>query len=228
MKDKKIKKLQEAIDTLQSQLDELKQEPKFEVGKWYCEIESPNNIIYYKGGGLEDYGTCYGVWDDLWGTEFALFPELYNLRPATEEEVEQALIKEAKNRGFKDGVVVDEVGDNCKGEVKILGNDPDLFSNNKKLMIGKAIVFNNGKWAKIIEEDKLVINGYEMKVDGDIVSFGCAKIDRYTIEDIIESTKENNKFIQKRGSNRIIKGITLDSGVEITIKDLEKIIDKLK
>ena len=83
-------------------------------------------------------------------------------------------------------------------------------------------IYRDGKWAEIIEEPKVLINGYEMKQDGDIISFGCAKFD-------IHQLQRWEYFINREyKSNRKIKSIKLDSGIEITVKQLKEIVDNSK
>jgi hypothetical protein len=123
-----------------------------EVGKWYkrlndgvaiFNVQRPNdksNIGY----GLNFY--------NKWSESFNIGNSSHELfRPATLEEVETALINEAKNRGFKEGLYV-----NClKRTEKVKISDKSSFVFNFKynrIYYGGAKIFENGKWATIIEQ----------------------------------------------------------------------------
>jgi hypothetical protein len=88
---------------------------------------------------------------------------------ATKKEVEEALIAEAKRRGFKEGVTVAWDGtviiNNLKESFTMSVDGGRLKENNSNWNI-----FKNGKWAEIIEvpeytmeqlQDKL---GHEFKI----------------------------------------------------------------
>lgn len=171
-----LKQLSEA----QGQLEELKkkienyQEPKFEVGKWYKSKNPAKKTLFVLTKFTEDHGVFkntdgYGFdfegdWKgngfDLFGCDVSLFI------PATKEEVEEALIKEAKRRGFKEGVGFKDM---CATQSLRNGiflyecpiHGLCLIDNNK--YTGNYI-FWGGKWAEIIKEEKIKIGGYEVKV----------------------------------------------------------------
>jgi hypothetical protein len=111
--------------------------------KWLC-YHDGNRFVY----GFE----CSGDW--------CLFKQNYkgsgDEERATEEEVKEALISEAKRRGFKEGVrFVSVYPDSQRNEVEITRcnfsydgiEEPYLF-------IDSMCAFYNGKWATIIEEPK--------------------------------------------------------------------------
>lgn len=234
MKNKEIQKLEKAVLDIQEKIKELKNEkPEFEVGKWYIGCNNfPFFITEHK---KDEWVYCYGF--DLDGDWFdenqysnRSQTSISNIkRPATNEEVEAALISEAKKRGFKKGVKFD-----C-----LLNHNDVFFSDfwcTSKPSVGlwaygqktyNGVFFKDGQWAEIIEEPKVIINGYEMEQDGDIISFGCAKFSKFQLNSYIEFFKRDAQAWGVR-SNRTIKSITLDSGVEITIEQLEQIVKNLK
>lgn len=63
------------------------------------------------------------------------------------------------------------------------------------------------------------INGYEGKMDGDYIIYGsnCAKFHKDFFTDLVH--------LKPQGQNRAIKSITLDSGVTITMEQINKIVD---
>jgi hypothetical protein len=220
-------KTEERIEKLERELAELKKElkPEFEVG-WYKNTARDNKdiLIYWNEHKKSLYG--FDINGDWFDDEEYGFHEYYDI-PATDKEVKEALIEEAKRRGFKEGVTVNEVGDRCNGNMTIIGNEYDLFSRNKKLMVGDGIVFNNGKWADIIE-NKVFINGIEMKQDGDVVSFGCAMFEIKQLRELLDAVNCWNSWVIDGDMNRKIKSITLDSDVTITVEQLKSVCDNLK
>lgn len=217
---KEISKLNKKIEKLEN-----KEEPKFEVGKWYKGVKRKNIIAYcerlyergFYGYGFDDNG----VWsaNDLW-LENADDP-----LEATKEEVEEALIKEAKRRGFKDGIKFVSSKSSLKGRINTSSFNY-LEDCNELCCLDYSgqtdSIFHNGKWAEIIEG--VTINGHEMKQEGDIVSFGCAKFHKVDLRYWERTLTEKLEPV----GNRKIKSITLDSGVEITVEQLEEIVDNLK
>ena len=80
-------------------------------------------------------------------------------RKATDKEVEQALIKEAKKRGFKEGVsfklIEGSVG--MLNSAKITKDYEIVYEASRNRLVLKRIgilytIFKNGKWATIIKE----------------------------------------------------------------------------
>ena len=122
-----------------------KEEPKeLEVGKWY-KLNFGVSFINFQGHDIKAYGfNYYRGWTTDFNADSTILT--YNPTLATNEEVKQALTKEAINRGFKDGFYI-------------------LKEN--KLFWGDTCVFDNGKWAavkKSILDGKVAIqvnNGME-------------------------------------------------------------------
>ena len=142
---------------LKKQLEEL---PKLEVGKWYKfdlslmfvkNKPTNNNVIGYGFDGT-------GLWTDKYH-----YWESYkdNYRPATDKEVQTALIAEAKKRGFKEGVTA-----NCFNNFKSQSDIGFKFiSIDNGLLFQNQCIFLNGKWATIIEQKKVSISGDFTKED---------------------------------------------------------------
>lgn len=142
--EKKIEKYQDKYLKWEFRLKNIK--PELEVGKWYRDSrdESNNILLSFKKDNL-----CFGF--DLSNNygEYYLYDKSH-IMPATEKEVEEALIKEAKKRGFKEGVDVkwsslDNVWRKLHGEFIYC---PDLNT----LFLGTHSIFKDGEWAEIIEE----------------------------------------------------------------------------
>ena len=142
---------------LKKQLEEL---PKLEVGKWYKfdlslmfvkNKPTNNNVIGYGFDGT-------GLWTDKYH-----YWESYkdNYRPATDKEVQTALIEEAKKIGFKEGVTA-----NCFNNFKSQSDIGFKFiSIDNGLLFQNQCIFLNGKWATIIKQKKVSISGDFTKED---------------------------------------------------------------
>jgi polyhydroxyalkanoate synthesis regulator phasin len=75
---------------------------------------------------------------------------------------------------------------------------------------------------------KVIINGIEMKQDGDVVSFGCAMFEIKQLRELLDAVNCWNSWVIDGDMNRKIKSITLDSDVTITVEQLRQIVDNLK
>jgi hypothetical protein len=236
-------KTEERIEKLERELAELKKElkkelkPEFEVGKWY--IDKDGIYFAYEAEKYKVY--FYGIYQDEWRQEdyWSLRHFKQECRPATDEEVKEALIEEAKRRGFKEGVIVKT--NNSENSItrelesaNYYGYDAEFHPNS--LQCG-AIIFENGEWSWIIQEPKVIINGHEMKQDGDIISFGCGKFNKEFFIHLYYSIRYCNGGADQNSighigirdeTNRKIKSITLDSDVKITVEQLKQIVDNLK
>jgi hypothetical protein len=117
-------------------------------GKWYK--NDVGCIFNYNGVKDSDndacgYGIgCSGAWQEVdqngWGGRYTL---------ATDKEVGDALIKEAKKRGFKEGVQFIDVVD---GELEVVdGNVYQYSLNIDSLTLNSDRIYKNGKWAEILE-----------------------------------------------------------------------------
>ncbi len=131
---------------------------KFEDKKWLFYKDFENNKSY----GFDAYGNWVF-------NKTVLKVDFNNEYLATEEEVKEALINEAKKRGFKNGVkfysVLFPTTDKVIGE----SNDKMNWQLNRNVLYMcsyNGAVFNNGKWAEIISkpiEEK--INDLQKQID---------------------------------------------------------------
>ena len=132
-------------------------ETKLEVGKWYKLKDNPKILALYDCfKHHRPYAYIFNEKCDYeYRVEFSLFelPTYWEL--ATEEEVREALINEAKKRGYKEGV-------KCKfgiiEDIRTLETNDFEFKFESNLLLVKCndvtsdIIFRNGKWNEIIEE----------------------------------------------------------------------------
>ena len=167
---------------------QLKDLPVLEVGKWYVYRDKygQDSIAFYNGNNNETYGfNCSGEFQDkaYWFSSWSGVSE-NDWIPATDKEVETALIKEAKKRGFKEGVDFESDGEvwTLKGNIdfKYRNNILNMWSDTSEtkadgyISEGKGFepIFMEGKWAEIIEPKTIHLNG------------------DYTIEDLESKIKE--------------------------------------
>ena len=129
-------------------------ETKLEVGKWYKLKDNPKILALYDCfKHNRPYAYIFNEKGDYqYRIEFSLFelPTYWEL--ATEEEVIEALINEAKKRGYKEGVrcLIKEIRtiETNDFEFKLEYNTLGIKRKN-----GNAdIIFRSGKWSEIIEE----------------------------------------------------------------------------
>ena len=103
----------------------------------------------------------YGFHNGEWGLKCMIYFCNKGLIKPIHLVVESALIKEAKKRGFKDGVEVKECllyPDYKQDDNKIIGIFTfDCIGNELHLRDEQGLsIFNNGKWAEITEQKKTI------------------------------------------------------------------------
>ena len=130
-------------------------ENKLEVGRWYKLKDNPKILALYDCfKHHRPYAYLFNAKGDYEYAPIFSFIELPNRwQLATEEEVREALINEAKKRGYKKGV-------KCKFGIieDIRTIETNIFDWNGKYLFVRCIngnadiIFKNGKWVEIIEE----------------------------------------------------------------------------
>lgn len=134
-------------------------ESDFEVGKWYYDIYENTVCLLSsvcKDGGLNFVKNIFGE-DGCW---YAGKGRYSHFRPATQEEVEEALIKEAKRRGFKEGVKFKTIYGSMR-TVDVIKCDYEDFAVYCK---GGGVIYEDGKWAEVVsgkKEDTNDLRSYE-------------------------------------------------------------------
>lgn len=126
---------------------------ELEVGKWYKTTHKRGKCLFCFTGDFDEdnYPLGYGFDSDNkfhisysnsgWGFEKC------NPRIATPKEVQQALEKEAVNRGFEEGVYFTDINNDTFLLTKDFGKKYH-FENNRLYLYGWEI-FNNGQWATV-------------------------------------------------------------------------------
>ena len=99
----------------------------------------------------------------------------------------------------------------CENKILMCGVNPKSIEKLKE-----AGVLH---WFEPVYRELPKINGYDGKMDGDYIVYGsnCAKFHKDFFTDLVH--------LKPQGQNRAIKSITLDSGVTITMEQINKIVD---
>lgn len=146
---------------IENQFPELFPKVELEVGKWYKWKDTGDVFLYitnFNGDKVKGFGVDKTDWFDnrnnvnYWGYKNDKFWTL-----ATKEEVETALIAEAKRRGFKKGIKITHNGLLDEYGHKIVSGErsvrTELFSYEENVLrMNCHIIYSNGVWAEIISE----------------------------------------------------------------------------
>ena len=136
--------------------------PKLEIGAWYKDDGWLVCFTKIKGEKHSYFGVNCGEWvndgEDIININYETFTK------ATNKEVEEALINEAKKRGFKEGNYKSLLsGDRGFKGWYFCEQDNSLYTNLDGE--GGDVVFKNGKWATIIDQPtKLTVEQVEEKL----------------------------------------------------------------
>lgn len=152
---------------LKDKIKEL-EKPKLEVGKWY---KTEDDVLFHVVSIDSNSYKTYGNYKHGWGGDWRIGKKSNYAKKAveaTKEEVEKALIKEAKKRGFKEGVTFRS----ATGSLTAFVVEGSLYLEYSILYSdGRGCIFYDGNWAEIIEESKeLTIEqiqdklGYKIKI----------------------------------------------------------------
>ena len=151
---------------IETEFPKLFPKAKHTESGWYmanCN-DSTGYLCYFTNPSNSLAGEYWIAKSGSWNTG-GLFTDIE--RPATDKEVEDALISEAKKRGFKEGVSFVSVSPD---NINILEGRLHRSGSNE---IGDDLhwIFRDGKWATIIEDKKEMTVaelekelGYEIKI----------------------------------------------------------------
>lgn len=214
-----MKNLEEKIAEMQKQLDELKKQvkPTFEVGKWYKD-ENSDCIFNYVSDG-NSYGVQNGNWIS-YSWVVAGNGLTWKTRPATDKEVEEALVKEAIKRGFKKNVKINRNDLNFRpnmGKSKLTSNSPTEYrpEYNRLEMFGVSI-FEKGVWAEIIKDESIKINGFDVVKDNESYNIGCKHLYKVELQ-YIEMFMERNDYTYVTFSSE-------NNAHKVTLETINKIL----
>ena len=159
----------------------------YEVGDWVW-VKSPyflygeRMLVYFNGFSSYTYGFGFEKeWTESFG--FSVWHKGMGITKATDQEVADALIAEAKKRGFKEGVTIIPV--DYKNPQKI--SDPFYHINNHRVITSSPqsewskncsnpAIYSNAVWALIVEQqteltleqiaEKFNINVGDLRIKG--------------------------------------------------------------
>ena len=138
-------------EKIEKEFPKLFKEDALVVGKWYKNINKIESIICYNS--LSKSNLNYGLNNrGNWTNYYGLLKD--EMIIATDKEVEEALIKEAKKRGFKKGCVIkhNKEAHPSLNDNEDICNDTFYFSVTENfLTIYGWEIFTDGKWATIVE-----------------------------------------------------------------------------
>jgi hypothetical protein len=146
-------------ERIEKEVPELFEKPELKVGEWYSyKSQKCVKFLFNHQKKYGSYGFSDNEWNGvkMWNTNLNTWPFPNNVRKATNQEVEAALIKEAKKRGYMEafsikdlsygGSGIIEVG--CEKTFKPYPSN-DLWLNNAN---ENVCIFRDGKWASIIPD----------------------------------------------------------------------------
>lgn len=222
-----MSEINKRIEALEAELQKLKQEvkPTFEVGKWYksdtgglwfiTEFKGLNHQVSYGFNRKRDW-----VHEDNRHSS--------GLTLATDKEVEEALINEAKKKIKGNYTSVRKVQKNevftRHGSLSSVCSELDgklgsLFWYNPhtdtlyNYGLGLYIVYEKGKWAEIVES-KLTICGHEVeKISNEGFKIGCKNVCKTELS-VLKNLMQPNNFTT----------VQFDE-YEVTLEEINKILE---
>lgn len=129
--------------------DAFKKELKLESGKWYVGYHYSDRFLVCLNltDELETQDKGYGFTKSGWSNKLAFLKTFdYGFELATEEEVYEALKKEAVKRGYKEKDIVTDIY--YSGYCAL--NQNGFEYNKRALWMGDCVLFQNGQWAEKI------------------------------------------------------------------------------
>ena len=131
---------------------------ELEVGKWY-KMKGVIHFLCNFNGNIGNNGNSYGFnLNGEWMDNSMCFHNSDTYVEATPEEVESALINEAKKRGYKEGVRIKGLE---SGYSRIIPDGKFEFLSHNLLRFGSINegydIFKYGKWAEILPQEKTVV-----------------------------------------------------------------------
>lgn len=220
---KELEQLEKEHQELGKKIQELKDslnKPKgFEVDRWYK--STTGSVACFKGFPFKGYGLGAGI---VWRDNDWDWSDLSEWKPANEQEVKDALIKEAERIGYKEGVEIKHL---LYERVGFLDYGFTGFRNNcfTEFWYKGLIVMKDGKWATIIKDETIKIGGYEVKFhqiakDG---AWYSTTIDGYGYSHYFwKSAKE----IYLHPNAKVMIGYSKQ--FDVSLETINKILDKLK
>lgn len=180
-----LKKIKDALEVLINESENT----KFEVGKWYKLTENYTETlkkgeVYQMIKFQSDSKSCIILDHVAFGIEGRNYLAPYKdiLIEATPKEVEEALIKEAKKRGLKEG---SRIKDLQTGKIKTLKFKELSFYSDMLCDGYGCAIFENGKWAEIVKTKTI-----------DEIARDLSALSEYGIINYMSSTENKQTIIE--------------------------------
>ena len=217
-----LESMGDLLNDLTVAADELIEKHKEEkpVAGWYCFEQTPGYLMFIDQVKKINYGFgVSGKWveKENWNSNFDLSQSGYMCyKLADPKEVEQRLIKEAKRRGFKEGVKLTDTEDlftRHELEGDFYFNTVNGVIDYNKFCMGASCIMYNGKWAEIIEP--LTLNGELVTIKNNNLNWGSNFVD-------IETAKATLKL---KNVTRVRFSFCNDL---VLISDLKQLLTKIE
>lgn len=188
-----MKDLEKRVSIIEEKLGIVYLENQFEKkeGKWYKASYKSKYLVYAEklsgNDVLKGYGFCdSGNWNVFTGS----YASILKTVEATHQEVEEALIAEAKRRykvGDKVCLIRRNVGGKYKNEIHL--TDFSYETDNQLYCDGNLLIFDDGVWAEVIEQQsdkfaelkeahrKGAVIQWRREIDGDPIWKDCNEKD---------------------------------------------------
>lgn len=150
--------LEKRLSIIEEKLGIVKETPKLEVGKWY--VFTGHNVRSKPLMSIKriDNNNCFFYGFDFQGKftdsdNYSLDELDRGYREATNQEVGEALVREAKRRykvGDKVCLIRRNVGGKYKNEIHL--TDFSYETDNQLYCDGNLLIFDDGNWAEVIEQ----------------------------------------------------------------------------
>lgn len=227
--------LKDKIEKLEAELKALKNEIKTSnrlehgngmvIGKWN-RTNCMDSLVFIEKFDKEMGAKGYGFKNDEWYYPNKFYWSTMGARPVTDKEVKDALINEAIKRGVKKGVKI-KCLHGWSEKAAFWYNKKDVkfvFCNNGLWVEGLSeytlCVFQDGKWAEIIKDEKIMIGGYVVRrhqngkdttIDGNLFT---------------KEFWEASKIVSEHSKAKIMVGCSKQ--FDVSLETINKILDKLK
>src|SRR5699024_10584567 len=115
---------------------------------WAKDDFAPKWMVYFKNDVAQFGLDSFGIWRSYFPYRYSSFEDN---RPATHEEIESTLTKEAKRRGYKGGNTIKGIYGtrHRKPEICLFAYDPE---HDRLLTDERCVVYEAGQWAEIVEK----------------------------------------------------------------------------
>ena len=133
---------------IENEFKELFPKVELEIGNWLKDDTNPNWLMYRDGENIYGFDVR-GNWFNRSNKSYAIQSQD---RLATKEEVETALINEAKRRGLVDGAKIEQVKYGGIRTLRNTGADYTYFEKDDYMTYFGWTVYSKGEWSEVVSE----------------------------------------------------------------------------